>query len=253
MSWTLEFMRAWSPRMSFPSVLRYRKLVIRQENPRTGDLIPIRLKLPFPARIVLREATTDFWTWHEVLIDQVYACVVEHIPSCKTIIDLGANIGLSTLYFAHAYPEAKLFSVEAEASNFSLLKKNLAELIRAKRCDAILAAAWNRDGVVFQTLSIPQKHDRNQYGERRDSSRSVDAVSMQTVLDRSGFDQVDLLKVDIEGGETALLQGDTSWLQRVKAIAIEFHGNSRAETRFDDLMRGRAIIEGGHTVLAVSR
>ena len=251
MSWTLDFVRTWRPRMSLPSVLRYRKLWLRHDNPKTGVPIRLHLKQPFPAKIVLREATTDFGTWREVLTEQVYACVVQHVRSCRTVIDLGANIGLATLYFANAYPEAKLFSVEAEASNFSMLEKNLSGLIRAKRCDALLAAVWSNDGIVFQTFSAPQKHDLNQFGERGESSRSVQAVSMQTVLDRSGFNQVDLLKVDIEGGETALFQGDLSWLDRVKAIAIEFHGSSRAETRFDSLMQGRRIIETGHTVLAV--
>lgn len=232
-------------------MLRYRNVLVRQENPRTGDLVRLRLKQPFPARITLREGTSDIWTFNEVLSDQVYACVAEHIQSCKTVIDLGANIGLATLYFANVYPEAKLFSVEAEASSFSLLQENLSVLIRAQRCDAIQAAVWKKDGVVFQTLSVPRHHNANQFGERGDSSRSVQSLSMQTVLSRSGFEQVDLLKVDIEGGETALFQGDLSWLDRVKAIAIEFHGNSRAETRFDELMRGRTIIETEHTVLAI--
>jgi FkbM family methyltransferase len=237
--------------MSLSSVLRYRNVLIRQERPKTGNLVCLVLKQPFQARITLREGTTDIWTFNEVLNDQVYACVVEHIRSCRTVIDLGANIGLATLYFSGMYPEAKLFSVEAEASNFSLLQENLSGLIHAKRCEAVLAAVWHEDGVVFQTLSIPERHNANQFGERGDISRSVEAISMATVLDRSGFEEVDLLKVDIEGGETELFKGDLSWLDRVKAIAIEFHGDSRSEMRFDELMRGRTIIEAGHTVLAI--
>lgn len=75
---------------------------------------------------------------------------------------------------------------------------------------------------------------------------------MQTIFERSGFDRIDLLKVDIEGAEVQLLQGAGDWLTKVNAIAIEFHGNSRAESGFDQLTQGfRIADESPHTVLAI--
>jgi len=62
--------------------------------------------------------------------------------------------------------------------------------------------------------------------------------------------------VDIEGAETELFKGDLSWLARVNAIAIEFHGESRMASHFDDAMQefGFCIYnEDRHTVLAVKK
>lgn len=48
-------------------------------------------------------------------------------------------------------------------------------------------------------------------------------VSMATLLNTHGITTVDLLKMDIEGGEQALLDGDLAWLSQVRAIIAEFH------------------------------
>jgi hypothetical protein len=75
---------------------------------------------------------------------------------------------------------------------------------------------------------------------------------MQSIYQRSGFQEVDLLKVDIEGAEVQLLQGDLSWLDHVRVVAIEFHGDSRKESGFDEIMKGRRIIDdSSHTTLAI--
>jgi Methyltransferase FkbM domain len=82
----------------------------------------------------------------------------------------------------------------------------------------------------------------------------VEGYTMTEILDRSGFDRVDLLKVDIEGAERELFSSqDVSWLDRVGAIAIEFHEDSRSASGFDDTMirNGFEICsEDRHTVIA---
>jgi hypothetical protein len=73
-------------------------------------------------------------------------------------------------------------------------------------------------------------------------------------LFRAGqFEQADLVKVDIEGAEVGLFQ-ESGWLERTRAIAIEFHGDSRRQTGFDDKVRQhglRIVDETEHTVLAI--
>ena len=77
---------------------------------------------------------------------------------------------------------------------------------------------------------------------------------MNEVLARSGFPYADLLKVDIEGAEVELFRGDLTWLDRTNAIAIEFHQDSRRESRFDAIMQEHGFdIDDSHrhTVLAI--
>jgi hypothetical protein len=120
------------------------------------------------------------------------------------------------------------------------------------------AAVWGTDRSL--TIQEPELQDRyNAFTVREiapgaESGPSVEGFTIQRIMERSGFHEADLVKVDIEGAETELFKGDLDWLHRVGAIAIEFHGNARSDSNFDNIMRqyGFAIqTEDGHTVLAV--
>jgi hypothetical protein len=52
---------------------------------------------PIRGRVVLRESGSDILTVCEVLENEVYAAIPAGLPRCRTIIDLGANIGLTAL------------------------------------------------------------------------------------------------------------------------------------------------------------
>ena len=91
-----------------------------------------------------------------------------------------------------------------------------------------------------------------------DSGRQcvVPGWTMPSLMSLARFDAVDLLKVDIEGGEDHLFAGDSSWLDRVRCLAIEFHNGTRERSGFDAMMKqfGFAVEEANlHTVVAVRR
>ena len=253
MSWTLDFLREWSPRITLASAWRLRGVTLRFDRPDLGRKVQLRMKQPWVTDVMLREGTTDFGTWNEVWLDQVYSSVPRCLNGCRTIVDLGANTGLATLYFASAFPGANVFSVEPHPENYAILRQNIRQL--GNRCRTLQAAVWNNDGKLAQSGSSPAYgHDAFRF--REDASNphnaTIEALSMQTIFERSGFDRIDLLKVDIEGAEVQLLQGAGDWLTKVNAIAIEFHGNSRAESGFDQLTQGfRIADESPHTVLAI--
>jgi hypothetical protein len=74
----------------------------------------------------------------------------------------------------------------------------------------------------------------------------VPMISMATLLDTHGITTVDLLKIDIEGGEQALFDGDIDWLSRVRAIIVEFHPDV---VDYDGLVR-RLVEQGFRYVRA---
>jgi len=75
-------------------------------------------KYPFS----LRDNPYDYATFEEVLLREAYYMDLGFEP--QTIIDGGANIGLTSVYFANRYPGANIVSVEPEEMNFQLLEKN---------------------------------------------------------------------------------------------------------------------------------
>ncbi len=233
---------------------RYRSFTIRNSGdlPDKHALLRLRFRAPVRADVVIREYGSDQHTLREIFFDEVYGGIQKYIADCRTVIDLGANIGLATVYFSGIFPESKALSVEPASANFTVLRRNTEALARKGRCRALQAAIWNEDcgldlndvtdgaywGFQLKTPEVPGKG-------------LTPGLSMASIIDQSGFETVDLVKVDVEGAEVQLFQGDLGWLPRVRAMAVEFHGDSRAESRFDSIMSGYRITDlNSHTVLA---
>jgi FkbM family methyltransferase len=251
MSWTLDFVRQWRDHMTLPSVWRLRARELRQTTGHLrgeSHLIPLRCTAPISTRLTIRENIADYWTLKEIVVSEVYGGLIPHLGECRTIIDLGANIGLATLYFAEKFPHARILSVEPESSNFAMLLRNVRTLATKGRCVPLQAALWSKDSRL-DVLDPGAGHNAFAFGEKSDGE--VLGLSIMTILERSGFETVDLLKVDIEGAEVELFSGSLDWLPRVRVLAVEFHGDARKKSRFDEIMSGRQILDmNDHTVLA---
>lgn len=258
-SWTLSFLKESAGRMSLASAVRLRNYLRRERSGRlrADAMLSLRLKRPFQANISLRERGSDLATFQEIVVEEVYDVVVGAVENIETVVDLGANIGLASLYFACNYPTCRLLCVEPNAGTYELLNRNLRPLNRSGRCRTLNAAVWGTHQRLAPIEEIPA--DRySAFAVRAASANEpsvVEGYTMSEIMDYSGFERVDLLKVDIEGAERELFSmQDLSWLARVGAIAIEFHSDSRAASEFDEkvIRHGFEIVpsEHPHTVLA---
>jgi len=258
--WTVSFIREWWPRMSLQSVLKLRDYELRSAKAglHRGREVELRMKSPIRGRVSLREVGSDFLTFNEVVKEQVYKNATAHLETCETMMDLGANIGLTSLYFAHRYPKVKLFAVEPNPDSYQMLTANLKELIDSGRCRTLQAAVWGSPKTLVADPSQARDHfsafaTKEPSGTETDETCIV-GLPIQKLIDDSGFSKIDLLKVDIEGAEVELFKGDLNWLHRVRTIAIEFHNDSRQTCQFDEIMRQCQFHindENAHTVLAV--
>ena len=258
-SWTVNFWREWSPYLSPLSVLRWRNYQLHETAQPTGTgELTLTLKSPFHSTVSLRKFSSDIATFEEVAIHQVYQDVLRFVPDCKTVIDLGANIGLTSLYLTHHFPACRVLAVEPDPDNFRLLSKNLGSLIAKGTCQAIQAAVWSEEkSLVISDTAEQGEHWMRQVGVAsncNDSRPTVQGLTMQSLLAHSGFAEVDLLKVDIEGAEVELFQGDLSWMKQIRALAIEFHDDTRTRSNFDTHLQAygfRIADANPHTVVAV--
>lgn len=258
---SIQFLRDHLQLMSALSAVRLRVHVRRAEKRqvRRGEMIRLDMRPPFQGPIWLRLCGSDIQnTFHDIFRSQVYARAVQVVADCKYIFDLGANIGLAARYFAAKYPGCRILSVEPDRANFKLLKLNAAALIRNGRCRALRAAVWS--GPARLGISEPLDHsgyDAIQVSANAFSNQNtVDAYSMNDLLQISGFPRIDLVKIDIEGAEVELFRGDQRWLERTGAIAIEFHGDARQQCNFAHIMKAHGFEVAQpyrQTVLAVKR
>lgn len=162
------------------------------------------------------------------------------------VIDAGANIGASSVYFALQYPSGRVVAVEPETGNADLLRRNCEGLDIVVR-EAALGA---EPGTAF--LSDPGHSD---WGFRVGDNGTVpvNTVSVPEILAEADAQQLFPLicKIDIEGGEAGLFAKNTAWVDRFALIIIELHdwlfpgeGNSRnflraiAANDFDFMYRG---------------
>ena len=255
--WTLEFARKWWPLMTTPSFLRLLSAHRRQARRGVDASATVDLDLtrPLRAHARIRVYGSDLFSVGEVFADDVYAAVSRLSP-CRNIIDLGANIGLASLYFSKRFPDARIVAVEPLPSNAEILRYNLGSLVAAGRCKVLEGAVWDRDDCVLHGMETNGEYCAARIEESRPGRGGIRGFTMRSILEESGFPEVDLLKVDIEGAEVRLFSSNVDWLDRVRALAIEFHGSSRQESRFDTIMSQRGFSltnENSHTVLALRR
>jgi FkbM family methyltransferase len=184
--------------------------------PRLGNGAPERT-VRFRNGIVItyRLNRGDIQGIREIFLDQAYRLPFDCNPSC--VVDLGANIGLTSVWLAKTYGATRIVAVEPDPSNAKLVRQNL----RANGIDAtvIEAAIGSSDGTAFFS-----NNRESNIGKVASSGNPVTMISMSTLLAQLGEGQmIDVLKLDIEGGEQELLSGNLDWLKRVSAIIAEFH------------------------------
>ncbi|MGE0700885.1 MAG: FkbM family methyltransferase [Hyphomicrobiaceae bacterium] len=136
------------------------------------------------------------------------------------IVDCGANIGLSALYFARHLPQARIIGIEPAPDNVELARRNT----RHNPLIEILEAAVHD---VARPLEIADP-DAEKYAYRvreasAPSAQSVEAVTIPDLMQRYGARRNLIVKVDIEGGELALFRSNTGWLDRTDLLIAETH------------------------------
>lgn len=147
--------------------------------------------------------------------------------SCKpqTIVDLGAYKGESALYFTRRYPDAHVYALEPFRDNVAALKSHLAlNPEDSKKITVIEAAAGNIDGKKDFFLTENAELCSTININNVNTSEKVQIYTMQTIMEKYALDQIDLMKIDIEGGEYELLmQMPGTVLSRIQAIVMEVH------------------------------
>ncbi len=138
------------------------------------------------------------------------------------IVDVGANIGIYSILAAKMYPAARIVSVEPVADTFALLQRNVQ--LNAVRTDALQLAIRDVEQQMVMSWDT-RNHGSASVLHPGLEMEIVQARRLPDVLDDNGVAVVDLLKLDIEGLEYAVLYAfsDADW-KRVRRLSVELHG-----------------------------
>jgi FkbM family methyltransferase len=135
------------------------------------------------------------------------------------IIDCGSYIGTSILYFKTNYPNAVVSGFEPDETNFAIIKSNL-ENWNFPDTSITNAAIWvNNDYISFHSKGNMASRIESGPTETGDK-KTVKCVRLKDLLN----EEIDFLKIDIEGAEHAVLKDCDDQLSRVKNLFVEYHG-----------------------------
>jgi FkbM family methyltransferase len=139
----------------------------------------------------------------------------------RVIVDAGANIGLTSVFYANKYPQARVLAIEPETSNYEILEKNAAPY---PNITCIRRALWRSDTAV--TIADPGSgHWGFQTVEEAGKTRSseVEGITVNSLMARFAIDYIDFFRIDIEGAEHEVFESSSPWIEKVGVIAIELH------------------------------
>lgn len=225
---------------------RFKKGKLNYENPEEKIYT-----LNFNSKITsikMRTYAGDIDIFYEIFWRKAYSLPLGIIKNPKIIVDLGAHIGLTSIFYSLNYPKSKIYAVEASKKNFSLLDFNIKNF---ENIISICKAIFTYDGKINFSNNEPLAYNN----KIKNSGTPVECITMNSLMAQNEIEKIDLLKIDIEGTEIELLSKDNLWLYKVDNIIIELHRPYSIENlkknlqKFGFTLYGKSEINGNTNIL----
>lgn len=150
----------------------------------------------------------------------------------RVIYDLGANLGVASMFFNSLYPEAQIYGFEPLPENLEVCARNYQQLPPPSK-----VFPWAVGGATGTATFDCQNDSR---GGRLESSphdprlatvgkMEVQIYSIRDLIEKVGLPVPDLIKIDVEGAECDVLRGLEGHYAKVAWIYIETHGDELKE------------------------
>jgi FkbM family methyltransferase len=202
-----------------------------------------RLPIPGPKRIEVKprgllhplavrmKGSSDEFVFDEIFVRHEYRPICEHLRHHQVILDLGANVGYASAFFASRFPDARIIAVEPDPANFELCRQNLEPY--GKRIMILQGAVWSSCSKLALSHELGNGWATQVAAAENDTRSDVEGWDLPALLDMCRIETVDLLKIDIEGSEAEVFCANSArWLSRVRNICIELHDARCRETFF---------------------
>ncbi|MFW0871389.1 MAG: FkbM family methyltransferase [Patescibacteria group bacterium] len=148
-----------------------------------------------------------------------FAIFRKYIQKDSVVFDVGANIGLFSIFFAKLAPLGKVYALEATESSFIYLIKNIAQNT-IKNIFPIYGAVSDTRGTV-SFFEHTYSHEQDYIDISGTKGKAVLALRLDDAMQMTGVSQIDFLKIDIEGGELMALKSLGERIKDVEVIYFE--------------------------------
>jgi FkbM family methyltransferase len=228
------------------SILNLSKRVVNKlerhlEPPAQVDPVEALIHIPryTPGEFILNNHVINFpdsasfySIYKELFQNQIYKFITDHKQ--PLIIDCGANIGLSVIYFKQLYPQAKIVAFEPDAEIYSYLEKNINKLPEAGDVKLYKKALWDSNGILqFKNEGA----DAGRLSLENDTTSFNKIIEVESVkLSEFITEPVSFLKIDIEGAEMKVIEEIEQKLHLVDNMFIEYHSFEKLPQELDKIL-----------------
>lgn len=166
------------------------------------------------------------------------------IQSGDTVIDIGANVGVFTIWAASRAPDVRVIALEPSPRICRYLRENVRRNV-LPGVTIIEAACGGTSGHAtlyshgYETNN--SLYGRDLWGAQYEARYEVNVMTLEQIFEGSGVERCDLLKMNCEGGEyDTLFSCTTRTLARIRRIAMEYHigRQDRSPEMVAELLRG---------------
>lgn len=178
----------------------------RFQLPNTISIANQKIKLSAPQEKGLA------WDFINVLLDDEYGLHLI-VPQPKTVLDIGANIGLFSIWAAHCFPLATIHAYEPNSKITSFTQSNL------DQCNITLFKEAVGAEIGFASIVDSSESRLGQF--TTGASEGISAITLEEAINRIGG-SVDLLKLDCEGAEWEIFLNPNPF-KKVKLVRMEYH------------------------------
>jgi FkbM family methyltransferase len=200
-------------------------------------------------RVLLRHDALDSWTFEEIFRREAYAFrglirrSLDDLGRPIRALDLGANIGLFSLYLLSHYPASEIVAFEPDPANAVVLRECIRLNGLISRCRLVEAAASTRDA---RSHFLGGLSAMSRLAEPEDGCATIQVFSVDVFPYLQGRD---LVKIDIEGGEWAILRDPRFGMVDASVIALEYHRHLAPDANAFRAAK-RLLGQAGYTVVS---
>ena len=183
-----------------------------------------------------RKNQSDLYILQENFVSEIYDFDFEkYLQEVRVIFDLGANIGLSSIYFQYRFKNAHIFCIEPVEENIKMLFLNRNtnnfnwEIIKAaiQASDGTATLHPNEWWSSSTVLDCVANHRENTEGRLEKiyklPKEQVPSYSISNLMKKYNISYIDIMKMDIEGAEEDVILKGKEWIRYVKILIVEIH------------------------------
>jgi FkbM family methyltransferase len=209
-------------------------------------------------KICLKRNSSDAMVFKQVMLYKEYEIIIEmlknNISEKPVMIDLGANIGLTSIYLKSFFPSMHIFALEPEYNIFKRLEKNI-KINSLRNVTLLNKGIWSESTTLKGDYSFRDGEDWSfrLIESNKKADNNIVVISMTELMVNNNINNIDFLKIDIEGAEKNLFENaqNLKWLAKVKIIAIEIHDEFGARKHIEDTLlkyNFKLQYSGEHTI-----